>query len=372
MNSIFYMIKPASSLCNMRCSYCFYADVSSLREVESFGLMSSETAQNLIRQALATGAKEMHFAFQGGEPTLAGLAFYRDFVTSVNNLNTDKIPVYYSIQSNGYLIDDAWADFFAEHKFLVGISLDGTVRTHNVNRLGADGEGTFRRVWQAIERLREKSVDFNILTVVNAQTAQAIERIYHFYIEKDFLFQQYIPCLDPLEENPGTHEYSLTPEMYGDFLIRLFDLWFEDVVRGKRVSIRFFDNLLTLALGNPPEACGMLGFCQQQLLVEADGGVYPCDFYVLDHLLLGNVNQDSLEDIERMRAQTEFIAQSKPIAEECKSCRYFVLCRGGCRRNREPMQDGKYGLNYFCPSYKSFFQHAWPKIEFLVQRLKGG
>lgn len=365
-----FLIKSASSLCNMRCHYCFYADVSDHRDVKSFGLMSLETVENLARTACSSGATELHFAFQGGEPSLRGLDFYRDFVRIIDQHNVSGIPISYSMQTNAYTIDEEWVRFFKEKNFLLGISLDGTVKTHNKNRVDSNHEGTFRKVWNVILQLQEAQVEFNILTVVNRDVAENIEKIYPFYMQKGLHYQQYIPCLDPLDEERGLHAYSLTPEIYGDFLIKLFDMWYQDVLRGQFIYIRFFENLVGMMLGYPPEACGMLGVCQPQLVLEADGGVFPCDFYVLDHLRLGNINTHTLEEIEQNRLETGFIEQSKPMDDACSTCQYFPLCRGGCRRDREPRVGDAMSLNYFCSSYKKFYAHALPKLEEIATRLQ--
>lgn len=363
------LIKPASSLCNLRCRYCFYADVAANREVPSYGMMSLETAENLVRKALADSVGSATFAFQGGEPTLRGLDFFRDFVAFVRKYNVKDIPIAYALQTNGFTIDDEWAAFFAENKFLLGVSLDGTVRSHNRNRIDANKEGTFKTVWSHLQILQTHGVEFNILTVVSADVARAIDKIYPFYMEKGLYYQQYIPCLDPLGEERGQYDYSLTPELYGDFLIKLFDMWAADIKRGQFVYNRFFENLVGMLKGYPPESCGMVGTCQPQLVLEADGSVYPCDFYVLDELKLGNINEDDFADFERRRNEIGFIEQSAAPDPECLQCPYAFLCRGGCRRDREPQQDEHMSLNYFCPAFKRFYAHALPVLREIASRI---
>ena len=363
------LIKPASSLCNMRCRYCFYADVAAHREVPSFGLMSEETMKILVEKSLGDAVSSCTFAFQGGEPTVRGLDFFKSFCRTVKEKNSRNIPVHYAMQTNGYVIDDEWAAFFKDENFLLGVSLDGTVRTHNQNRLDSRHEGSFRRVWESIKILKKHEVDFNILTVVSKDTALAIDKIYRFYRARGLLYQQYIPCLDPLGEERGKYPYSLTPEVYGDFLITLFDLWADDIRHGRFIYIRFFENLVGMLKGYPPESCGRAGFCQPQIVVEADGGVYPCDFYVLDEYKIGNIREDSFSDFERRRKESGFVDISLPAAPECKDCPYFFLCRGGCRRDREPAQGDRMSLNYFCPAYKRFFEHALPVLQDIARRV---
>lgn len=363
------LIKPASSLCNMRCKYCFYADVAANREVPSFGLMSEETMRIMVEKSLGDDVASCTFAFQGGEPTVRGLDFFRTFADTVRELNTRHIPVQFALQTNAYLLDEEWAAFFKKENFLLGVSLDGTVRTHNQNRLGPGQEGTFRKVWNAVKLLQDYEVDFNILTVVSADTARAIDKIYPFFMSKGLYYQQYIPCLDPLGEERGKYPYSLTPELYGDFLIKLFDMWAADIRRGQFVYIRFFENLVGMMKGYPPESCGMFGCCQPQNVVEADGGVYPCDFYVLDQYKIGNIREDSFADFERRRKEIGFIDVSIPADPACMECPYAFLCRGGCRRDREPMLDGRMSLNYFCPAFKRFYAHALPVLRDIASKI---
>ena len=177
--------------------------------------------------------------------------------------------------------------------FLVGVSLDGTRDIHDLYRRDAASDGTFSYVKHSTKLFDYCGVDYNILTVVTARAAKNIDKTYGFFGRNQFLFQQYIPCLDPIYEEHGRHDYSLTSALYGEFLCVLFDLWYSDFIRGKWVSVQYFDNLLQMIMGYPPESWGMAGQCSRQIVVEADGAVYPCDFYVLDGFWLGNLNYDT-------------------------------------------------------------------------------
>lgn len=358
---IHLLIKPASGNCNLRCAYCFYADITEKRETPSFGMMSEETLEAVVRKALERAQGEVTFAFQGGEPTLSGLPFFRRFVELVRAHNTRNLTVHSAIQTNGILLDGEWAAFLAENRFLVGLSLDGTAAVHDLHRVDARGEGTHKRLMAAVRTLQAHKVEFNVLTVVTAKAAREIRSIYAFFRRNQLLYQQYIPCLDPLGEARGGHPYSLTPALYERFLKDLFDLWFADVTAGRFVYIRYFENLVGMLLGQPPEACGMLGTCGMQYVVEADGSVYPCDFYMLDQYKLGNLNTDTLAQIDARRKEIGFIEQSCAVDEKCKICKWYQLCRGGCRRDRDYYQDG-IGRNYYCAAYERFFEYAWPKL----------
>lgn len=356
------LIKPASGSCDLRCKYCFYADEAQKRDRASYGKMSIETLELLVREALEQASGSCTFAFQGGEPTLVGLDFYKKLIELVHQYNRRNIRVQYAIQTNGCSIDRDWAAFFAQNHFLAGLSLDGTREVHDAYRLDASGEGSFQRVQRAAQLLQQYKVDFNILTVVTNKTVRNIGKIYGFFKRKGLNYQQYIPCLDPLGDPRGQTEYALTPEGYGEFLCRLFDLWYSDLARGEYVYIRYFENLAAMMLGHPPETCGMSGRCTCSFTVEADGSVYPCDFYVLDPYRLGRIGEQSLADMASGETVRSFIEPSLAVDEKCRSCRWGALCRGGCRRDREPAVGGVLQRNYFCPSYERFFDYAAPRL----------
>ena len=192
------------------------------------------------------------------------------------------------------------------------------------------------------------------------------EIFYRFYRERGWRWQQYIACLDPLGEEKGKDSWSLTPEVYGEFLIELFGMWYVDAKQGRQPYIRQFENWLGILLGYVPEACDQIGRCSVQYVCEADGSVYPCDFYMLDGYRLGNFNEDRVEDIERKREETGFIRDSLILDEACRACPYHPLCRGGCRRNRDLFGEG-FGRNYFCESYRMFFGECLPQLESLAR-----
>lgn len=370
MQQMNFLVKPASGACNMRCGYCFYADEMAQRSVASYGRMSAKTLEALVRSGLETAQESCTFAFQGGEPTLAGLDFFEQYLEFVERHNKKGILVHSAIQTNGYALNESWARFFAKNRFLVGLSLDGGQDIHNKWRWDKKGSGSFEAVMQSAQLLREHEADCNVLCVVTAQTAQQIGEIYAFYRKHNLLYQQYIPCLDPLGETRGEKEYSLTPKLYGSFLKQLFDLWFTDITAGRFIYIRYFENLLGMLLGHPPESCGLLGHCSYQYVIEADGGVYPCDFYALDAYRLGNINTHNIAELDERRKEIHFIEDSVTQTEKCRQCAFLPLCRGGCRRDC----DTGAGLmqNYFCQAYKMFFNYAIDRICYLAKQIKKG
>ena len=275
MPPINILIKPASGNCNMRCTYCFYADEQEHRSVSSHGIMSKNTMHRIIDKAMEYGDGVCTLAFQGGEPTLAGLDFYEDLAEYAAHVpNPKKIRFQYAIQTNGYNIDEQWARFWAKNRYLVGISLDGPKEIHDRYRKDASGQGTYNKIMVSIRLLEKYRVDYNVLTVVTAATARSGQKIYNFYKKNKIHYQQYIECLDPLGEMPGGQEYSLTPKRYETFLKSLFDAWYLDVKADKPVYNRYFDNLLMIMDRQVPESCNMRGVCGKQWVIEADGSVY--------------------------------------------------------------------------------------------------
>ncbi|MCL2022923.1 MAG: anaerobic sulfatase maturase [Oscillospiraceae bacterium] len=336
------LIKPVSGSCDLRCAYCFYRD-------KNHGVMSCSTLEIIVKKALAFSDESCSFMFQGGEPTIAGLPFFQKLVEYQQRYNSKHVKIHNAIQTNGIAIDEKWAKFFAENDFLAGLSLDGPQEIHDKNRRDARGNGTFQRVMNAAKLFQRFNVNFNILCVVNKHNAAHGKRLYRFFKDNNFRYLQFIPCLEP--EKPGKSDFSLTPEGYSDFLTSTFDEWHRDFKRGDGVSIRYFDNLLGVALGYPPEACGMSGVCGCQFVTEADGSVYPCDFYVEDEWKIGNILRHSFEEMRFSPTCEKFIDQSRNLHPDCKVCRWFSMCRGGCRRERDER-----GKNIYCGGMGGFFE----------------
>ncbi len=368
MPNLSVMIKPASGLCNMRCRYCFYADEMAMRETPNYGMMSEETLENVIRKVIAASSSACTIVFQGGEPTLAGLEFFQKVVEMQKRHNPRHIQIHNAIQTNGYALTEEWAVFFRENHFLVGVSLDGPKEIHDRYRVDAVGDGTYGKVRNAIALLEKHQVEFNILTVVTGPSAKNIGKIYGSFIKNGWEYQQYISCMDPLDG--GKTGYSLNGKEMGNYLCRLFDLWYWDAEAGKPRYNRTFQNLLEIAAGGQPESCNMVGHCSVQYLVEADGSVYPCDFYALDAWRLGNLNTDSIQDLDRKREELGFVQRSMVVPEECRQCQWYPLCRNGCRRDREVMPDGSLGKNIYCEVWKSFYPYAWPRLQALARKLR--
>lgn len=361
------LIKPASGACNMRCDYCFYMDEAAKREQPSYGFMSNDTLKNVIRKTILNADGAIHYMFQGGEPTLAGLSFFKEALKYQQHYNKKGIAVYNAIQTNGFVLDEEWCRFLHDHHFLVGLSVDGTEEIHNSLRHDKNGKETFSKILRVAELMDRFEVDYNILTVVTPAVAREAKAVYSYYKEKNWLYQQYIACLDPLGEGHRETPFALTPELYGQFLIDLFNLWYQDCKNGKAPYIRQFQNYVAMASGHLPASCDQCGVCSIQYVVEANGNVYPCDFYMLDEYLLGNFNENSFAQTNEKRKEIAFIERSRKLPPHCRSCEYHWICKGGCMRNRDYVSETDVYENYFCASYRIFFDACLDRIRELAR-----
>lgn len=376
MSAASILIKPSSANCNIDCEYCFYKCLSSNREAYSKGFMTEETLEQLVMQAFAYAGDYVAFAFQGGEPTLAGIGFFEKAVELQKKYNTNNRIVENTIQTNGILLDENWAAFLAKNHFLVGLSLDGPKKLHDRYRKDVQGRGTFDRIIKAAALLEQYHVDYNIVSVITKESADRAGYLYKFFKKQGYRYLQLIPCMDERKRNQPTggaedlsgkpESFAVAPEQYGRFLCEMFDLWYADFCRGSQMDIRMFSNLAQMAAGYPAEECGMNGRCSCYFVVEGDGSVYPCDFYCTDVWRLGSL-QESFQSLAESQKAGEFVAASEEVHTKCKKCRHFSLCRGGCRRWRETGMDGTIGLNGLCGAYELLFEHAQARIHKLGQ-----
>ncbi|QHQ60877.1 anaerobic sulfatase maturase [Anaerocolumna sedimenticola] len=363
------LIKPASGNCNMKCDYCFYCDEQNKRSISSFGIMSDHTLKNIMRKTILHSEGFCSIAFQGGEPTLAGIDFFRNITQYEKHYNRKHIRVEYALQTNGLNINEEWCRFFKENHFLIGLSVDGIQDIHDKYRHTKSGNTTYEQIIRAAGLLDQYGVDYNVLTVVHGEVAGRIDEIYDFYKNKGWHYQQYIACLDPLYEKPGKYEYSLLPAEYGKFLVKLFDRWFCDLEMNQQPFIRQFENYIGILLGRMAEACDQRGTCGIQYVVEADGSVYPCDFYMLDEYKLGNMNDTTIAVMDEKRKEIRFIEESFKLTQECKQCEFYGICRGGCQRSRLKTDNEMY-KNYLCEGYKEFFEKCLPKMVQIADMIK--
>jgi uncharacterized protein len=322
----------------------------------------------IVNKALAEAEEFCMFGFQGGEPTLAGLDFFKEFIRLEKKYNTRKIKIAHTLQTNGLTLDEEWAAFLKTNNFLTGLSIDASKQLHDSLRPDVAGAGTHIRAMKAAKLLTAHGVQFNILSVVTNRLAAHPDNVYRFYQQNGFRYIQFIPCLDGLDEPRG--EFSLSPKKYGEFLCRVFDLWYADFIKSDYYSIRAFDNYINILMGFPPENCAMNGICSVYALIEANGNVYPCDFYALDDYLLGNIAEHSFSDMLRGEKATAFVKSSVNISSACRACEFAFICRGGCRREREPLSEDNSTVNRLCGAYKEFFTHTLPQMRMIAAHLK--
>lgn len=333
------MIKPASSLCNMRCRYCFYADVANTRTTFSFGIMNDETMSRMLTNIRASIDKgdRLNFVFQGGEPTLAGLDFFERFTEAVSKW--EGIAVSYALQTNALSLDAKWCSFLKKNNFLVGVSFDILPDLHNGARVNEKGMGTYDRVLGSIELLKAHKVEFNVLCTLTNDIASHPEKVWKQIERLDIEYVQFTPCLGELCGKESL--YALTPEHFSFFYSRIFTCWYDSFRAGKYRSIKLFDDVVNQIILGVPTSCGLDGKCRPQLVVEADGSVYPCDFYCIDEYKLGNICEKTVEELLKSPNVTRFLNCTDGGKELCKDCKYLKFCGGNCRRMRKEICIGK-------------------------------
>ena len=363
MKNVNLLIKPASSLCNLRCEYCFYEDEAQNRTQRSMGVMKEELADELIRQVFEAVDPDgaVSFAFQGGEPTVAGLPYFRHFAEKVKQCRPPKVRVSFAIQTNGTLLNEAWAQFLKTEGFLVGLSVDGFREVHEAHRVDAEGNGTWKRVLTAKALLDQYAVEYNALCVVTGHCARHPEKAYGSLKNLGFRYIQFIACLDPIGHDRGQKPWSLTPERYGRFLCRVFDLWYRDWGQGNYHSIRLFEDYVHVLLGDGASTCATCGKCGSYLVLEGDGSAYPCDFFVLDHWKIGSIGEMSIADMAASEKTAAFLHWGSVKPVECAACPYRTLCNGGCKNDWYTDEAGPH--NYFCNSFRELLDHALPRLQ---------
>lgn len=357
------LIKPVSGDCNMKCTYCFYRRVKDIYPTQGKHLMSKNVMRSLIKDLLSYSFQTSVFAWQGGEPTLAGLDFFRLTVDLEKRYGHRGQSVGNALQTNGLLIDKDWAKFLSEYNFLVGISLDGPGEIHNHYR-----QNSYQKVMKAIKILKDYQVKFNILTVVNEFNIKKGREIYQFFRENGFSYLQFIPCLEWDPKLQKSRPYAFEPEEFGEFLCTVFDEWRKNDVY--RVSIRLFDDLLSYYLGKPPPSCTFNDRCDTYMVVEFNGDIYPCDFFVYPEWKLGNLMQQSLMDISNSETRKKFANRKGILSEDCKKCRWLPFCQGGCQVGRFYPNNNN-GKNYLCSAYRKFFTYSEQTFRQLAREFSG-
>ena len=364
MKQLTVMLKPASSLCNLRCSYCFYDDISSLREVSSFGIMTESVARSVLDHILTEleAGDRLTLSFQGGEPTLAGLDFYRNLTEYIKQKKTE-VQIFYTIQTNGLLLNEEWCEFLTENHVLIGISCDILSQAHDHARTDEKKNGTYRRVVETIRRLTRYRVEYNVLCTLTRQIARHPKQVWNEIKKLGIEYVQFTPCLRDLTCSK-TEAFALMPERFASFYQELFDLWYKELCDGQYRSVKLFDDLVQLLSRGLVTACGIGGYCQPQIVVEADGTVYPCDFYCLDPFAVGNLTRDSLRTVYE-RSAVSACKKREKLPVLCGDCRYRKLCGGGCRRMQEEVCCSF--EDTYC-GYRDFLNHIWERLVKISRR----
>ncbi|MBY8988285.1 MAG: anaerobic sulfatase maturase [Candidatus Lokiarchaeota archaeon] len=360
------LIKPASADCNLRCDYCFYID--HLEKGNNIPRMTVETLEIMIKNYMSTDQnKEFSFGWQGGEPTLMGLDFFKKVVEFQLKYAPPGSSISNGIQTNATMITEELAKFFEEYKFLLGVSLDGPEGLHDYYRKTIGKKPTHALVMRGIEHLKQYGVEFNILTLINKQTVKKAKEIYQYFRDHEFLFHQYIPCVE-FNVDGTLKPFSITGEEWGIFLSELFDKWVKEDV--KKVSIRLFDSIMQYLISGDYNVCYMQDNCAQYFVVEHDGSVYPCDFFVQDNLLLGNINNSSWEELLNSHTYHNFGNQKSDWNKVCSLCPYLGLCHGDCQKFRYGMSSSGKQLSNLCQGWKIFYTRTLPRFKYIVDNFK--
>ncbi len=385
------MAKAIGPICNLDCKYCFYLEKEQLYPNNEKWKMSDERLETFIRDYIAAQpGPEVSFAFQGGEPTLLGVDYFRK-VVAFQKKHAGGKRIETAFQTNGTLLNDEWGEFLAENNFLVGLSIDGPEEVHDALRVDKKGRPTYKQVMQGLHYLRKHKVEFNTLTCVNAVTVQHPLKIYKFLKSIGSKYLQFIPIVErevdtaaaklgldfaappdlenapASKENPRMSEFAVPAEAYGEFLVKIFDQWVKRDV-GK-VYVQLFDNALQKWLGIPGGLCYFSETCGRALAMEHDGDVYTCDHFVYPKYKLGNLMNQSLGELADSPGARAFgEAKRSTLPKYCRECSVRFACNGECPKHRFTYTpDGEWGLNYLCPSYKRFFNHVRPAMEIMAQ-----
>jgi uncharacterized protein len=391
------MVKPTGSRCNLNCTYCYYLSKQILFNTEARCRISDEVLEAFIRQYFqGQNYKEVVFSWQGGEPTLLGLDFFRRVVELEKRFCPPHVRCENDLQTNGTLLDEAWCEFLREHNFLVGLSLDGPKELHDHYRKDKAGKGSFDRVFRAARLLKRHQVNFATLSCVNRLTAQHPLKVYRFLRDEVGSQRlQFIPIVEPrgfwftppqywdwqlmavdgaAEARPGgpesaVEDWCVDPEDWGEFLCRVFDEWRQKDLG--QIYVNYFEAAVETWMGHISPLCTQGPLCGKGLALEHDGSVFACDHYVYAEYRLGNILTQPLEEMAYSQRQERF-GKSKEgtLPGYCRRCEYEFACFGGCPKNRFlKTTEGEPGLNYLCRGWKRFFSHIDPHIQRIVRSM---
>lgn len=372
------MMKPRGAICNLDCAYCYFLSKEMLYPGSRFR-MSNELLEEYTRQYIeAQRVPEVTFAWQGGEPTLMGLDFFRLAVELQQKYCKPDMKIHNALQTNATNLNDDWCTFFRENDFLIGVSLDGPRELHDMYRRDKGGKPTFDTVMGGIELLKKHRVEFNILTTVHAANAEHPLEVYRFLRDTvGTQFMQFIPIVERdnetgYQEGDRLTVRSVTGKQYGQFLIAIFDEWVRRDVG--RVFVQIFDVSLAAWLGQRPGLCIFEETCGNALAMEHNGDLYSCDHYVEPRFKLGNIKELPMLQMVGSKKQRDFgLAKRDTLPRYCRECSVRFICNGGCPKDRIlSTPDGEPGLNYLCEGFKAFFTHIDKPMRFMASELRAG
>ena len=372
------MVKPRGAICNLGCEYCYYLPKEELYPGSNFR-MSKVLLEKFTRQYLdAHLSREVTFMWQGGEPTLMGLDFFRLAVEYQRRHRRPGQCIQNALQCNGTILNDEWCSFFKENDFLIGISLDGPPELHNQCRKDKGGKPTFDRVMHGLRVLKKHQVDVNVLACISAANVSHPLEVYHYLRDQvGARFIQFIPIVERTGKDNGRQEaaptrHSIIGEQYGRFLNAVFDAWIQRDVG--QVYVQIFDTALTHWLGLPGGLCAFAEKCGQALVLEHNGDLYSCDHFVEPGHRLGNITVTSLASLVGSEQQRRFAAHKREsLPSCCEECRVLFACNGGCPKDRiaRPAQ-GEPGLNHLCAGYRAFFTHVDYPMRIMASLIRQG
>jgi uncharacterized protein len=374
------LAKPTGAICNLDCKYCFFLSKEEFYPHSKFR-MRDDTLETYIRQQLESQGPEATIAWQGGEPTLMGLDFFRRSIELTRRYQQPGQHVQFTIQTNGTLIDEEWCEFLREHRFLVGLSIDGTRDMHDVYRVDKRGKPTFDKVVRAARLMQQHEVEFNVLCTVHAMNADHPLEVYRYFRDElGARYIQFIPIVERVNSNGTTliqegntvTERSVSSEAWGAFLNTIFDEWVHRDVG--TVFVQMFDAALASWVGAPQSMCVFSETCGGAVALEHNGDLYSCDHYVEPKYLLGNIADTPLAELIGSTRQRSFgNAKRDTLPRYCRECPVRFACHGECPKNRFiQTPDGEPGLNYLCAGYKAFFTHISHPMRMMADLLRQG
>jgi uncharacterized protein len=362
------LVKPAGPDCNLLCKYCFYLRKQKLYPKTNNHRMSLATLESMISSYMQTEQPQYAFGWQGGEPTLMGVDFFKKAIEFQKRHGKPGASIANGLQTNGTLIDDDYARLFAKYNFLIGVSLDGPATIHNQYRLNSNLQGTHSKVLKGIRTLKNHNVEFNILVLVSQANVRHAKEVYRYLVDQGLYFHQYIPCVE-FDAKGNLSPFSISDVEWGNFMCELYDEWHQTDTR--KVSIRHFDSIVNYMVNGEKNICMMGTNCCQYFVVEHNGDIYPCDFFVKDSLKIGNISNTTWQEAQSSNIYTNFGKQKCDWNKLCNDCKYISLCAGDCLKHRinavniMPSQ-----LSTLCAGWDKFYQHTYDGFNSLAQSIK--